>query len=57
LEPEGGLSAGEGRQGSIKPVGADRLVRELNEDMGAKSRTRMTKASALVSALVRQSRT
>ena len=30
--PNGGLSAGDSRQGSIKPAGADR-VRALNEDM------------------------
>jgi hypothetical protein len=30
--PNGGLSAGDGRQGSMKLAGADR-VRELNEDM------------------------
>ena len=35
LDTDGGLSAGDGRQGSMKPAGADR-VRELNEDMAGR---------------------
>jgi hypothetical protein len=36
LEPDGGLSAGDGRQGSMKPAAVVRLVRELNEDMAGR---------------------